>query len=220
MKYWAYSFSKFTLWVVFRWRCGLEVTGQHHIPTRGPFILASNHRSFLDPPVLGAACPRRLSFMARADLFERRWLGTYMRAVHVIPLRRGEVDPAAIREAIHRLRQGEAIAIFPEGGRQLSGKLGTAKRGVGFLAVTARVPIIPVLIQGTFEALPPGERRLHPAKIRVAFGPPIPYTNHSAPVAPHEGGGLVQARASRGRDEALADVVTRYWHTLERQDHG
>ena len=207
MTHWFYYFTRRVLQLIFRLGFGFEVLGREHVPRRGAFIVASNHTSYLDPPVLGAACPRRLCFMARASLFGHPLLGAFMRGVHVLPLQRGdEGDVGAMREAVRRLRQGEVIAIFPEGGRQFSGTLGAAKRGVGLLADTARVPIIPVLVTGTFQALPPHARRLHQAKIRVAFGAAIPYTTPS-----------IRQRSSRTDHERLADALTQQWHRLAEQ---
>ena len=222
MKYWFYHFVKFVLWVIFRVGFGFEVRGQEHVPKGGAFVLASNHTSYLDPPAIGAACPRRVSFMARTSLFRHPLLGAFMRGVHVIPLRRGEGDVGAIREAVHRLQQGEVVAIFPEGGRQLSGTLGAAKRGVGLLASTAGVPIVPVLVSGTFQALPPHARWFHRAKIRVAFGPAIPYTSAplSAVAESDEDQRRAEANALRVHHERLAEVVTSAWHRiLEEQRH-
>lgn len=218
----AYGCSKFICWLFFRLGFGLRVTGQAHVPSRGAFILASNHVSFLDPPLIGAACPRRLAFMARADLFRHGLLGAWMRSVGVISLRRGEQDVGAMRRAIEVLRRGEPIAIFPEGGRQLSGRLGHAKRGVGVLATLAEVPIVPVLVQGTFDALPPGSRGLRKAKIRVAFGPPIAYTSQTVPPdAPPSGGPGDEsgARSRRSDHERLAAAVTHAWQRLQEPDN-
>lgn len=205
----AYAVSKFVLWLFFRLGFDLEVTGAEHVPRTGGFVLASNHVSYLDPPLLGAACPRRLRFMARASLFHHWLLGTFMHSVGVMPLQRGQSDLSGLRLAVGMLRCGEAVAIFPEGGRQFSGKLGTAKGGVGLLAVTAQVPVIPVFVNGTFEVLPPGSRRLKQAKIRVAFGPQIPYTTTPVPTL-----------ASRERHDQLAAQVTQSWHRLADQLHG
>jgi len=172
---------------------GLRISGRQHLPQFGSFVLASNHVSYLDPVVLGVACPRRLVFVARADVFEWQVVGPFMRLLQTIPVQpseaprlgsgpsperqsKGEAD-VSLREAVRLLRLGQPVAIFPEGGRQFSGQLGTAKPGVGWLAASARVPIVPVLLDGTFEAMPPhGPQRIHLGKqIRVAFGPQIRY---------------------------------------------
>lgn len=224
MKHWFYYFTKLTVWLIFRVGHGLEVTGQEQVPRTGGVILASNHLSFIDPPVLGAACPRRIVFMARRNLFSQPLLGAFMRGVHVIPLARGEADVSAIRAATLQLRSGNVVTIFPEGTRQLSGRLGVAKRGVGLLAAAAKVPIVPVLVQGTFQALPPDAKRLRPGKIRVAFGTPIPYTTPSTPSidsSTEEGTtGRAEGSTSRTYHERLAAAVTAQWRQLEARQSG
>ena len=206
---------KFFCWLFFRLRFGLEVTGQEHVPRRGGVIVASNHASFFDPPLVGVACPRRLRFLARASLFAHPALAFFMRSVRVVPLRRGEADLGAIRTALALLRAGEAIAIFPEGGRQPSGRLGAAKRGVGVLADLSGAPIVPALVTGSYDALPPDATRLGRSKIRVAFGPPISYTDASLPASLPDD----HARAHRRR-ERLAEAVTDAWHRLAAQKKG
>ena len=203
--------TKFSCWLFFKLGFGLEVTGQAGVPKRGPFIVASNHVSFLDPPLIGVACPRRLRFMARADLYHQPLLAAFLRGVRTISIKRGEADLTAIRAGLACLRAGEPVAIFPEGGRQLSGALGSAKRGVGFLAEAAGVPVIPAYVSGTFQALPPHAHGLCRAKIRVAFGEPIAYT--SVPVSTTAGPDA-GVRGSRARQESLADAVTRQWKHL------
>lgn len=228
-----WALSKLLLWAVFRTKYGLRVTGQEHVPRTGPCIVAANHLSFLDPPLMGVACPRRLTFMARADLFHHRLLGAYMRSVGVMPLKRGEGDMSAVRAALAVLKQGGVISLFPEGNRQLSGQLGQAKRGIGLLATAARAPIVPALITGTNQAMPPGVNKLCPAKIRVAFGPPIPYTYGSTDAASalesldprslgHAGTKPAAAEdTSRRRHELLAAAVTEAWRRLQTQPtHG
>ncbi|MBI2495856.1 MAG: 1-acyl-sn-glycerol-3-phosphate acyltransferase [Candidatus Omnitrophica bacterium] len=217
----CYDLTKLLLWVAFRVGFGLEVRGQKHVPQRGGFVVASNHVSYLDPPLIGVACPRQLSFMARSSLFGHLPLGAFLRAVHVIPIARGERDMGAIREALSRLRHGDGVAIFPEGGRQLSGALGAAKRGVGLLAAAARVPIVPAVVSGTFQALPPSSNRLRLAKIRVAFGPAIPYTgalvSPTSPSAADAVGGEAEATPPRSCHQDLADAVTQAWRRLAEQ---
>lgn len=212
-----FGLSKIVLRIFFGLRFGLEVRGQEHVPKRGPFIVACNHISFLDPPVIGTSCPRRLRFMARADLFGHPWLGTYLRAVGVMPVKRDEADLAAMRRALAFLERGEGVAIFPEGTRQVSGRLGAAKRGVGLLAEAARAPIVPALIQGSRDALPPDATKLGKAKIRVAFGPLIPYTIDAVPAIPDDAPPSTGLMRGRARHEQLAEAVTLAWRRLEHE---
>ena len=168
-------------WLFFRVWCRLEVTGLEHLPRRGGLLLASNHLSFIDPPVLMAACPRRLTFLAKANLYRFRSLALLLRASGSVPVgRRGGLD-LGLREAIRRLRQGRAVVIFPEGGRQFTGRLGHARPGAGMVAFRARVPVVPVLIRGTYQALSPRDWIIWPRKIQVAFSPPIDYPVRSSP---------------------------------------
>jgi 1-acyl-sn-glycerol-3-phosphate acyltransferase len=218
MSWLVYAFSQVILRLIFTVRFGLTVTGHEHIPKTGPVILASNHLSFLDPPLLGCICRRPIRFMARSDLFKPGFLGWYLRTVRVMPLNRGEADFGAVRQAIQVLKAGEMVTIFPEGGRSLTGKLGEAKRGVGLLAEATKAPIVPVVIQGTYQALPPGVTKLQKAKIRVAFGPPIPYTSHSATSLEESSRAGQEGKVpSRTRHEQIAEAVTRQWRWLDSQ---
>lgn len=184
--------------VVFRLGFGLEVRGREHLPSRGGVVLACNHVSYLDPAVVAVACPRRVVFLARQALFQVPWLGAWMRFMKTPSVDRRSTE-TGLRTAVRLLRQGQPVIIFPEGGRQLSGRLGTVRPGVGWLAAKAKAPVVPVLLTGTRHALPPGSPWLRPAKIRVAFGPPIRY-----PVG----------RFSSQAAERLAQQVRRGWQRL------
>ena len=210
MMHLPYYIVKFACWLILRLGFGLEVRGQNHVPTSGGFLLACNHASYLDPPVLGSACPRRVAFMARWTLYRHPLMRWFNRAMHCIPLDRDEGGLKAIREAARRLQSGEGVGIFPEGRRQWSGDLGEAKRGVGLVAAQGRVPIIPVLIHGTFKVLPRGVSRLRRAKIRVAFGPQIAYTEQR--FSTDQPAKRVSLAAHH---EALAQAVTQSWRRLQ-----
>ena len=209
LQYLCYTLVRGASRIILQIGFGLQGTGEEHVPKRGGCIIASNHVSFLDPNVVGSSAPRPVRFMARDTLFVHPLMWLYLQGVGVIPLKRGESDPSAVREALRSLRRGEALALFPEGTRQLSGMLGQARRGVGLLACMAKVPIVPVYVHGTFEALPPDAKRLRRAKIRVAFGPPISYTD--VPSATDA------IPASRLHHQRLADAVTQAWHRLEEE---
>lgn len=152
--------------IVFRFK----VYGRENVPKNKAFILASNHVSHLDPPGLAVASPRVLYFMARHDLFNNRAFGSLIRALNAFPVKRGGIDPGAFKEAVKRLKNGQVLLIFPEGKRSLTGKLGQAHPGIGFLSIAADVPVLPAYIKGTREALPVGARFIKPKQVSVYFG--------------------------------------------------
>jgi len=154
---------------------GIRVYGKKNIPKKGGFILASNHCSHLDPVVLGVACPRRLNFMARHDLFFNPFFSRLISALGAFPVRRGYADRFALREAMKRLNRREALVLFPEGARQAASGNNDAipQAGIGFLASKLNVPVIPAYIEGTQYALPKGARRIRPARVSVSFGEKI-----------------------------------------------
>ena len=151
----------------------LEVRGREFVPPQGAFILASNHLSYLDPPMLGVASPRILHFMASASLFNHPGFGWVIRHLNAFPLRRDEQDPASIRLALQHLRRGRVLVVFPEGGRSRTGQLGKARPGIGLLAAHAKVPVVPVYLSGTDKALPRQARFIRLHKISVHFGKPL-----------------------------------------------
>lgn len=151
----------------------LEVRGRENIPKKGSFVLAANHVSFLDPVVVGVSCPRRLSYMARHDLFCNRLASWFLSSLEIFPVKRDAVDLSAIKEALRRLRSGTPLLLFPEGRRRRADEgasYAKAQPGVGFLAAKLNLPIIPVLVKGTEGALPKGARFIRPEKISVYFG--------------------------------------------------
>jgi 1-acyl-sn-glycerol-3-phosphate acyltransferase len=152
---------------------GLTSRGAEHVPATGPVLLVSNHVSMLDPPLIGGSVPRRLSFLAKAELFKVPLLGGLIRRLGAQPLRREGPDAGALRAALRVLRRGDALLVFPEGTRGEEGVLGPAKPGAGMLAVLAAAPVIPVYVSGSGRAWPRGRRFPRPANVTVTFGPPL-----------------------------------------------
>jgi cytidylate kinase len=167
-----YRFAAMIIRLVFKLNGGLEVRGTENIPPLGGGIIASNHISYLDPPLLSAVLPRRVTFMARKGLFEIPILGWFIKH-YSFPIDRKRPNPSTIKEAIKRLRNGELLALFPEGRRSETGELLEPKKGLGMMVSRADVPVIPVLIIGSNKALPVGAKWLKRAKITIIFDRPI-----------------------------------------------
>lgn len=152
----------------------LESEGWDRLPT-GPCLIASNHQSFLDPPLIGASLPFEIAFVARKSLFANPVFGSIIRACRAIPLDRDEADLAAIRRALATLAEGRKLLIFPEGTRSADGGLLPAKAGAGLLALRSGVPVVPVRIRGARDVLPRGGAvPMGAARIRIRFGRAIP----------------------------------------------
>lgn len=147
--------------------------GAENVPREGPVLLAANHVSLLDPPIVGAGAPRPLQFMAKAELFRIPLLGALIRRVNAHPVERAAADAGALRGALGLLQAGKALLVFPEGTRGTEGTLRPGKPGTGMLAARSEAPVVPVYIRGTGQALPRGSRFPRPARVTVAFGPPL-----------------------------------------------
>ncbi|MDF1545627.1 MAG: lysophospholipid acyltransferase family protein [bacterium] len=127
----------------------MKIRGRKHIPRKGGFILACNHISFYDPPLLGCAVYRSVSFMAKEELFRNPIFGWIMRWSHSLPVRRGAIDRAALKNSIRVLKEGGGLMLFPEGTRSKTKDFLPPKAGVGMIALQAGCPIIPVHISGS-----------------------------------------------------------------------
>lgn len=158
---------------VFRWQSRLNVTGAEHVPSMGAVIVAANHRSMLDVPLLVLACPRPMVFMGKRELFGdpiRRW------AFHTMggfPVRREIADIRAIDVALAVLERGEVLGMYPEGTRSRTGKMLPFLKGAAWLALRTGAPIVPCGITGTERDRPPGAPPPLRKKVRIAFGPLI-----------------------------------------------
>jgi len=150
-----------------------KISGWENIPTAGGVIIASNHISYFDPPILGSCTPREVHYLAKWELFKFKPFGSFLRSVNAIPIKRNVIDRQALIESLEILKQGQALLVFPEGTRNLRAKLLPPKFGVGKLALEAGVPIVPAHIANSQK---PTRAFLSGKPIEVKFGPPIPKT--------------------------------------------
>ena len=159
---------------LFRFLFRGSTQGLEHVPMEGPLVVASNHGSHLDPPLLGHALGRPVAFMAKAELFAIPLLGAVIRACGAYPVRRGASDREAIRTATAKLEQGWATGVFLDGTRQANGRVNNPLPGAALLAARSGAPLLPVAIVNSHRALGSGRiwPRLVPLQLRV--GAPIP----------------------------------------------
>ena len=174
----------------FHWKCmqalarilttlcfDLKVHGQHNIPRRGGVLIVSNHQGNLDPVLLAVRLQRPLNYIAKSELFTSHWTQFLLGLVNAFPVRQGAGDVRAVKETIHRLREGHLLNIFPEGGRTTDGEIGTLQRGVALIIRRAQVPVIPVAIHGSYQAWPIHRSLWRPWTIRIRYGKPMNLAN-------------------------------------------
>jgi glycerol-3-phosphate dehydrogenase (NAD(P)+) len=149
----------------------LQRIGREHLPRSGPLLLASNHRSFLDPFVIGTLARRPVYYMAKRELFEKRWQAVLLNALGAFPVDRGVGDSDAMDTARAILARGDCVVVFPEGTRVRPGPLGQPRRGVGRLALETGAPVVPVAVIGS-DAVRRGWR-IRPRKVRLRVGRPL-----------------------------------------------
>jgi 1-acyl-sn-glycerol-3-phosphate acyltransferase len=155
----------------FRWR----VFGAENVPLSGGVILASNHASFLDPPLVGCALKRDINYLARESLFRYPGIGALLRSWNAVPVDRDGGGAAGLREILNRLLAGGGIILFPEGTRTKDGKLQPARSGIGLVVIKSDVPVIPVRTFGTFEAYGRNQKFPRPVSVAVKYGRPMKF---------------------------------------------
>ncbi|UCD51264.1 MAG: 1-acyl-sn-glycerol-3-phosphate acyltransferase [Phycisphaerales bacterium] len=194
--YWVARFicQVFAL-LFFRYR----VYGRRNIPRAGPFIIAGNHQSFLDPVFHGIGSTRRLLFMARDTLFRSRLFGGLIRSTNAIPVSRDKADIGAIKLVLAELKNGHGVCLYPEGTRTADGKIAALKPGFSLLCRRSKAPVVPTLVDGAFECWPRQRKLFTPGPIVVCFGKPLP-----------------PERIRQMSNEELADWLTRTLREMQR----
>jgi 1-acyl-sn-glycerol-3-phosphate acyltransferase len=169
-----YHAARMGIWLFGLFYFRFRVRGWRNIPSSGPVLLVSNHASHLDPPLVSTACRRRMAFLAKAELFPNRLAATLLGGLGAFPIKRGGGDRAALRTSVDLLKQGIPLLMFPEGNRTKNGELGEAKTGVAMLInQVPDVTIVPIRIDGSYHAWPPGRGLPYPRRITLTVGKPF-----------------------------------------------
>src|SRR5476651_1766525 len=153
----------------FRWR----VFNAERVPLQDGVILASNHASFLDPPLVGSGLHRDINYLARESLFRFPGVGAVLRSWNSVPVDRDGGGAAGLRAILDRLLAGGAIILFPEGTRTTDGRLQKARSGIGLTVIKSNAPVVPVRVFGTFEAYGKNHKFPRPKKVSVKYGAPM-----------------------------------------------
>lgn len=192
--------------------CRPTITGLENVPTDGPFIIASNHLSFLDSIIIQAICPRPVAFFAKAEYFttpglKGRAMKAFFESVGSIPVERGEqaASVAALDALVDLLEDGQGVGIYPEGTRSRDGRLYRGRTGVGWLALSTGAPVVPVGLVGTEKLQPAGSNRITPRKFTLTVGEPLQFDHvgrkHPLPQRRQATDAIVDAIAEITRQE-------------------
>jgi len=165
-----YSLTKIMLRLLLTLYNRLTIHDHHFIPDQGPFIVVSNHASYLDPIYIGVSFPRRLYFMAKKETFRYPFFNWILRYYGAFPVDRSKADLKAIRTAIGLLQAGKVLTVFPQGTRKYQLDLTAMKQGAAYFAIKTNTPIIPVYIKGTDKVMPKGQHMIKPSKVEVFIG--------------------------------------------------
>ncbi len=177
-----YGFFHFLAGTVFRMWFRGEVVGTENFPREGPFLIASNHASHLDPPFVGSQIPRQMRFFARKSLWNNRLLAWWLDRVETIPVERDSGDIGAIKRVLQALKENRVVVLFPEGTRSPDGHLQKPKAGVGLMACKTGVPVVTCRVYGSFAAY--GKGAIIPrfgTPVTLVFGRPIPASEYDQP---------------------------------------
>jgi len=167
-----YGFLRFVFRLIFYILFRARVYGRENIPAEGAVILAANHASNIDPPLMASLIDRPVSYMAKIELFENPIFGAAIRRCHAFPVKRGESDRGAIKTAVAVLKEERVLGLFPEGTRSKTGELQKAEAGVALIAAMTGAPIVPVAILNTHRIFANGG--LLP-QLRIMYGQPISF---------------------------------------------
>jgi 1-acyl-sn-glycerol-3-phosphate acyltransferase len=183
----VYGFCHYLITVAYDAFFRGEVAGLENLPREGSFLIAANHASFLDPPLIGSQIPRQIAYFARKTLWKPGIPAWWLDTVGTIPVDRdGGQDVSAIKRVLRALKEDKGLILFPEGTRSPDGGLQAPKAGVGLICCRAQVPVVPARIFGSAEAFGRSGRLRLGTPVSIVFGHPIPPSVYDDPAAGKE----------------------------------
>jgi len=206
-----------SLWRIAYWHCihmlcflfllpvyRYRAFGVRNIPRTGPLLLVSNHQSYLDPSLVGMGCSRRqFAALARSTLFDNPVFAWIIRRLNAIPVTQGETDVGAMRKCISELKKGQALLIFPEGSRTLTGEVEPFQTGTMLMIKRAKPTILPVAIEGAYNVWKRGGYPKFHGRIAVKYGEPIP-AETIIEMGPDKGLAFLRDTVAGMREELIA----------------
>lgn len=163
-----YHFAKNVVWIILKILYRVEVKGKENIPKDGPVIICSNHISNFDPPLVAGSSSRPIHFLAKEELFKKKWLNFLLSKLQAFPIKRGMKDRQALRTAMNILSENHVLGLFPEGTRSKTGEIGEGLSGVGFFALRSEAQVVPCAIIGPYRI---GKT------LKIVYGQPIDMGN-------------------------------------------
>jgi len=180
----------------------LRHEGVENVPREGGLIIASNHQSHLDPPMIGVGVPRHIHFMAKRELAKNPLLGWFMRQVGTILVDRSQ-GRGALESALACLEEGGTVVIFPEGTRTRSGRLNQGRKGVAVIAHRSGAAVLPTCIAGANKCFPVGSKTIKPGRIKVRFAKPMKFAHYPEGTIPES----VLAETTKNIMDAIEELA-------------
>jgi 1-acyl-sn-glycerol-3-phosphate acyltransferase len=208
-----YDFCRFLCWWFFILMFKVRIKNRGRVPGHGGVLLISNHQSFLDPVLAGMGLGRECHYMARDSLFRNKLFKRLIESLNAFPVKRGKADVGAIKESLRRLKRGKVVVMFPEGTRTKDGRIRSMLPGLAAVAQKARVPIVPTLIDGAYQAWPRTSNMPGTGNVLVEYGEAI-YPEDYADMKPEELTRLLEQRLREMQKELHRKLPERrlYWY--------
>jgi len=199
--YFWYTLSK----IIARLFFSLRVVHPERMIEVGPLIVASNHQSFFDPPLVGICSKRDVYYLARKTLLNVPLLGKLLPHINVVPVDRDGNDMSALKTIIRLIRSGHGVVLFPEGTRSPDGSLQRGKQGIGLIIAKSKAPVQPVRVFGAYEAFPKGSGKIIASPITVVVGEPLRFTPEE--LDPSSCGGDERALYQKLSDQVMEAIA-------------